>query len=469
MSASDTPLKRLLVVDDDVAVTNFLLVFFMQTERFDAVVLNDSREVLLLLEGESFDALLLDMDMPSVSGLDILARLRERGDETPVLVLTGVSDVEVAVKAMKAGAFDYLTKPVDEDHLLRVLDSAIEHGALKHDLQRLPTAPAREDLPLPKGFSRFPNRDPAMVRLFLQAEKMARSDLSIFIHGERGTGKEQLAKAIHACSALAEGPFVALDVAEQAPEQFPQAFFGQARDWAGLHEERSGFLDEAQGGTLYLDNIEQLSMPMQVRLKRLLQTGTFYRENSTRILEARVRFIVASTQDLANSEFNGNFSRDLLYHLMVNSLAVPPLRERPADIEALAEKFVLDECEARRCAAKRISGELLALLRRHPFPDNAQELKTILAASVAFTDGDLIGPSSLPPYILRRLDPAQADHWKDFRPRRLDEVQREHALRTLEFFGKDRRRTAFELGIDERALDALLPPEAPPGTGGSGT
>jgi DNA-binding NtrC family response regulator len=448
-------MKRILVVDDDVAVTNFLTVFFMQTERFDCSVINDSREVPAVLD-DAWDVFLLDMDMPNVSGVDILNILRQKGLHTPVIILTGVSDVELAVKAMKLGAFDYLTKPVDEEHLLRVIDTAIEHSSIASSVQQVPLQLKREDITHTAAFSKFQNQDPQMIRCLYQAEKIAASDLSIFIWGERGTGRETLARAIHEASRRSERPFVALDVAEQEPARFPATFFGQARDWSGTHEDMAGFLEQAEGGTLYLDNIEQLSLPMQVRLKRVIQGSEYYRENSTRILTAKVRFIVASTRDLRQPEFNEVFNRDLLYHLMVNSISIPPLRDRPVDIPILARSYLESEAELTGRPVRCIAPEVVDLLLKYPFPDNAQELRTLICAAVAYADGEELTVDDLPPYIQQKLDPDVRPQWKDFRPLRLDDVVREHVRSTLDFFGKDKDKASNELGISPERLQEIL-------------
>ena len=193
-------MNRVLIVDDDSAVTNHLKVFLMQTERYESAVVNDSRKAMEALAQAPFDAVLLDIDMPNLSGLDILQAVHDRGLGVAVVILTGVGDVDLAVRAMKLGAFDYLTKPVDEDTLLKVLDDAIEHKAIKQSISRLPADSKKEDLTHGEAFAQFPTHDPAMIRLFLEAEKMAAGDCCIFIWGERGTYKEMLARAIHSAS-----------------------------------------------------------------------------------------------------------------------------------------------------------------------------------------------------------------------------------------------------------------------------
>jgi DNA-binding NtrC family response regulator len=241
-----------------------------------------------------------------------------------------------------------------------------------------------------------------MIRLFHQAERLAASDVSVFIWGEGGTGKESIARAIHQASPRSAGPFVAVEADSQDPERFPAFFFGQARDWGGVREETPGLIEQAEGGTIFLDNIEMLTMPMQVKLKRLIQRGEYYRENSTGVRKADVRMIVASKHDLTRSHHKENFSRDLLYHLMINSIRIPPLRERTGDIPLLAGLFLEEEAER---AGKRLSGysaECMELLCRYDYPDNVQELMTIVAGAVAKEDTETITVESLPSYIRER-------------------------------------------------------------------
>ena len=189
-------MKKVLIIDDDSAVTNYFMVFLMQTDLFEPTVINDSREVESLLAKDTFDVIMLDLDMPNVTGMDILKVMRAKGLSIPVVILTGVSDVDLAVKAMKNGAFDYLTKPVDDDHLLEVLDSAMEHGAMHDTIEGMPLELTREDLNNKAVFKRLPTQDPAVIRVLHKAEKIAMGDLSVFIWGERGTGKRWMARAV---------------------------------------------------------------------------------------------------------------------------------------------------------------------------------------------------------------------------------------------------------------------------------
>jgi DNA-binding NtrC family response regulator len=449
-------MKKILIVDDDPAVTNYLMVFLMQTGLFETTVVNDSREVSGLLAGEAFDIVLLDMDMPNVSGMDILSDMRARGMDTPVVVLTGVSDVDLAVRAMKLGAFDYLIKPVDDEKLLSTLNNAMEHSVLHRTLETLPDELTRKDLQHEAAFDHFTTRDHGMIRLFHQAERLAAGDLSIFIWGESGTGKEALARAIHKASPRSGMPFVAAEADSQDPESFPAFLFGQDRTWSGSREERPGMLEEANRGTLFLNHIDALSNPMQVRLKRFIQTTEYYRENSTQIRTADVRMIVASTKDLTGPEYKDTFSRDLLYHLMINSIRMPPLRDRIGDLELIAETFLAEERQRTGRNLQGFSEDFIEYLKDYSFPGNLQELRTIIAGATAGAETSMLTVQSLPPYIHEVIERAKVVVEEDFIPRKLDAVIREHVERTLKHFGMQKEPAAKELGISVDELNRII-------------
>lgn len=448
-------LRRILIVDDDAAVTNYLTVFLMQTELFEPVVVNDSREVPDLLARERVDLVLLDMDMPGLSGLDILRQIRDDGLSIPVIILTGVSDVDLAVRAMKLGAFDYLTKPADDDKLLETIDRALEQHALNARLTQLPEGLSRDGLEHAAAFEDFISTDPGVIKLFHQAERMAVADFPIFIQGERGTGKESLALAIHSSSPWREGPFVAVDAAAIDSHKLAAELFGQVRDFRGACEDRPGFLEQAADGTLFLNSIECLSIPVQVRLRRVISDGEYYRENSTEIRRIDSRFVVSTTRDLASDDYRDTFSRDLLYHLMVNCISIPPLRERPGDIPLLSEKFLREEAESTGAACEGFLPEYLDALAKYDFPGNVEELKAIVRSCLASCSGGAIGVDCLPFYVKDRIG-AGSRQVAEPAPRPLDEMKREYAAGAVEYYCGDRALAAEALRISREELEGLL-------------
>ncbi|MCP5069359.1 MAG: sigma-54-dependent Fis family transcriptional regulator [bacterium] len=448
-------MRKLLMVDDDVAVTNHLMVFLMQTELYEPTVTNDSRNVAELLENEQFDVILLDMDMPNITGMDILKHMKEHEITTPVIILTGVNDAELAVKSLKLGAYDYITKPVDNDYLLDVLDKAIQHGSLDVTINELPEELKREDLTHEEAFSNLPTNDENMIRILHQAEKMAPGDLSIFIIGDRGTGKGSLARAIHKASTRRDGPFITVDVHALDPDRFTALFFGQVRDYGNGPEESIGFLDEASGGTLFLINIEDMPLPDQRRLNQVIKTHEFYRESSTHPQTVDLRLIAASHHDLSEERYKDRFSRELLYHLMVHSIKLPSLSERVDDIPVIAEHFLRQQAVQLGRTAKTIDPEFTSLLQRYAFPGNLQELRDIVATALLNEEGDSIGIDSLSPY-LREIIIKGGRHHSDFQPHKLANLIRGHCLATLAWCDDDRVEAALSLGIDTSELERII-------------
>ena len=447
-------MKKVLIVDDDSAVTNYFMVFLMQTDLFEPTVINDSREVETALAEDEFDVIMLDLDMPNVTGMDILKMMQAKGLNTPVIILTGVSDVDLAVKAMKKGAFDYLTKPVDDEHLLEVLNNAMEHGAMHHQIDQLPDELAREDLDNKAIFKKLPTQDPGALRVLHQAETMAQGDLGVFIWGERGTGKRWLARAIHNASPRMNKPFVALDPSSPKTGNFSVELFGRAQDWSGQFEEVAAWLEKATGGTLFINNIEYLNLSDQLRLNKVLQSGEYYRDNSTEIRKCDIRFIVASPHDLTGLKYHDTFSRDLLYHLMVNSIRIPPLRDRPDDLPLMVRYFMDMEVEKTGKSVSGCSDDLLDLIKNYSFPGNLQELREIVASAIAKTDSDTISIDSLSRYTREKI--ALGAVKNDFIPRKLAHVIKDQLRETIGYCEGDRAKAARLLDISTEQLDQHL-------------
>lgn len=445
-------LNKVLIVDDDVAVTNYFMVFLMQTEIFEPEVVNDSRLVEDLLQENHYDVIMLDLDMPNVTGMDILKMMKAKAIEIPVLILTGASDVDLAVRSMKYGAFDYLTKPVDDEHLLEVLNSAMEMGAMKQIMEELPTEVTSEDLGHQAAFKHLPTKDSNMVRLFHQAETLAEGSHSVFLWGERGSGKSWLAQAIHQASGRRDGPFVSLDCTNYPPDEFSSVLFGRAKDWSGEQESITGALCDAAGGTIFINNIEQMIPQVQLRLNHALHTGEFYCDNNTDILQCDARYIVSSTHDLTSSKFKESFSRDLLYQLMVNNLQIPALRDRPKDVPILAQYFLDEENQHNRKDIKSISPEFLELLESYSFPGNIQELRKLILSAVAATTDDVLDLDDISAYSRERL--TLGAFASTFQPRNLHETIQEQVEGTIKYCKGDLKEAARMLDISMKVMSS---------------
>ncbi|MCP4143646.1 MAG: sigma-54-dependent Fis family transcriptional regulator [bacterium] len=443
-------MKKILLVDDDVAVTNYFMVFLMQTELFDPTIENDSREVEALLDENSYDVILLDLDMPNVSGMDILKIMHAKKIDSPVIILTGVSDVDLAVKAMKHGAFDYLTKPVDEEHLLDILNSAMEQSALRNTLAELPDDLTRENLINEAAFQHMPTQNESVIRLFHKAETLASGDLSVFIWGERGSGKKWLARAMHNASTRSEMPFISLNCTSFAQNDLSVELFGRDQDWSGKVSKKSGLLKVAEGGTLFINNIEYMNPAVQQRLNNVLQQNEYSHDNSTEKIECNVRFIVASSYDLTRSVFKESFSRDLLYHLMANSLKMLPVRDRPDDIRLIAELFLEEANTLNNKQLTGISDEFVNLLQNYRFPGNMHEMRELISGAVVNADEGELASDSLSPYHRERITLG------GFTPKTMQEVMHRQAKDTISFCNNDIVKSAKILDISAEELKKLL-------------
>lgn len=383
-------MKKILVIDDDQAVLNYLNIMLLQTGAYKVTPLANSSRAFQELKQNDYDLLLLDMDMPEVSGLDILRHIREKGVDIETIVLTGVEDVELAVAAMKLGAFDYLTKPVDNDQLLKIITAVLE-GKRDRAGEAAAPAPARDALAFPEAFQEILTQDAEMLRIFQMVEKMAQPDNSILIWGESGTGKELIAKAIHRISRRRDQHFVAVNAGVFANELFASEFFGHDKGaFTGASAAKKGFLEEADKGTLFLDEIGELALPIQVKLLRVLQEGEFFRLGSTKNQKVDVRIIAATNQDLLTAIAEKRFRQDLYYRLNVARFELPPLRERKEDIPLLVQ-FFLDKYNKKNSTRARIGDGVFEALAQHDFPGNVRELENLVEQGVALSGGGVVG------------------------------------------------------------------------------
>ena len=339
-------MSRILILDDDKAVLNYFEVLLAQARRFEVEALNDSTRAFDTLASREFELLLLDMDMPEVTGMEVLRHVRQHHPGIVVIVITGVGDVELAVEAMKLGAHDYLCKPVDSGRLIACIDRALERTRMREELRAI-EAQRGPGLRLGEALKDFVTQDRKLLQTLASVEHIAHSDNNVLICGESGTGKELVARAIHQLGRRADKPFVAVNAAAFASALFDSHFFGHERGaFTGAESAKQGIFEEADGGTLLLDEIGEIELPVQSKLLRVLQSGEYFRLGSTRQRGADVRIIAATNKDLDAAIAEGRFRADLYYRLNISSVFLPPLRERKGDVALLSCYFLDRYCQA---------------------------------------------------------------------------------------------------------------------------
>ncbi|MFA7228404.1 MAG: sigma-54 dependent transcriptional regulator [Melioribacteraceae bacterium] len=449
-------MSKLLLIDDNQSVLNFLKVFLLQSGKYEIRTLQESTKAYDLLTNEKFDVLLLDMDMPEITGLDILKFISEKKINISTIVLTGVEDVDLAISAMKLGTFDYLLKPIDEEKLLNTIDSSIAsrkmYDAGIESLREL----SFKELTHRDIFKEIITNDEKMIRIFLYAEKFAMTDNSVLIWGESGSGKELIAQAIHKISDRRDKRFVAVNAGAFAQELFSSEFFGHEKGaFTGAAKEKTGFIEEADGGTLFLDEIGELSLPIQVKLLRVLQEEEFYKLGSTKNVKVNVRIIAATNKNLFEEIKNGNFRKDLFFRLNINSINIPPLRERKGDIELLANHFLEKFNMKYGRNIRSISPAVLNCLKSYSFPGNVRELMNLINSAIIVESTNELHKKSLPNYFLganncfNELD-------KGIVPQTLEEIEKTHIKIVLEFTNNNKTKASAILGISRVNLIAKI-------------
>ncbi len=438
-------MNRILVIDDDQAVLNYLKIFLLQSGSFDVATLSNSTKAYAELKNNAYDLLLLDMDMPDVTGLDILKHIQEKNIDIETIVLTGVEDVELAVAAVKLGAMEYLTKPVDNERLLRLINTALEHRNRQKTSDR-EDAVSVEDLKFKDEFKDIITQNEKMYRVFSVVEKMAQTDNSVLIWGESGTGKELIARAIHQISKRRTHNFIAVNAGAFANELFASEFFGHSQGaFTGAATNKRGLVEEADKGTLFLDEIGELALPIQVKLLRVLQEGEFFRLGSTKNLKVDVRIVAATNKNLHEEIKKGNFRKDLFYRLNMNSVYLPPLRERKGDASLLANHFLSIFCKTNGKKIQKISEGAMKLLTHYGYPGNVRELMNIVNSGVIIESTGELRKKSLPNYFLE-------NGFGDVSLKSLEEVENEHIRKVLAYMEGNRTKASQILGISRISL-----------------
>jgi two-component system response regulator AtoC len=440
-----TPQRPLtvLIVEDDANLRAALgaLISREGAVTHDAATLEEARK--RLAEG-AFDAALVDLTLPDGSGLDLLGDPDAQGSPE-YIVVTGDGTAETAVQALRRGALDYLTKPVDRSRLRSVLANVQRTRGLKHEVVGL-----RGQLREFGRFGRLVGRSEAMQKVYELIERVAPTDAGVFVSGESGTGKELVAETIHLLSRRSASAFVAVNCGAMAPTLIESELFGHEKGaFTGADRRRIGYFERASGGTLFLDEITEMPQELQVKLLRVLEAGAITRVGATDPTPVRVRTLAASNRDPAEAVAKGQLREDLLYRLNVFPIELPPLRVRGEDPSLLAEHF-LEQLNARESTRKRFTRGALSRLQALSWPGNVRELKNAVERAAILAD-ETIEAAALPcPQV---EDPIADDATLEVRVGTpIGDVERRVILATLESLGGNKRRTADVLGISLKTL-----------------
>jgi len=442
-------MSRILIVDDETAILETLQIL-LRREGFTVTATQSGREALELLDEFRPDVVVSDIRMPGVSGLDLLAAIRERDPDLPVILMTAQASLQSAMQAVNQGAFYYLQKPFGNDELVALCRRASETRTLKAENRALRRAIGRRD----DGNIRRPvGKNRAFLEVLKLAETVAPADSTVLITGESGTGKEVLARYIHSLSERANGPFVSINCGALPENLLESELFGHVKgSFTGAVRDRDGLLVAAGGGTFFLDEVGEMPPSLQVKLLRALQEREVVPVGATEPIAIDVRIIAATNRDLEGEVRRGAFRSDLYYRLNVISLHLPPLRERATDIPLLAEHFlqVFSEREGGK-RRLRLSEAALECLKRYDWPGNTRELENALERAAVLTRGEVIDVDALPARIVEERPQPLVDERPPENPT-LEVIERAYIFWVLQSEGGNKARAAEVLGIDPSTL-----------------
>ncbi len=435
-----------LVVDDDEA-TRVALEKGLTLEGHDVVACASGPEALRAIAEKDVELVITDLVMSEMTGLALLEQVHARRPDVPVVVCTGYGTIESAVEAIRKGASDYLTKPVDLGTLAVVVERALRTSALSAENRTL-----RQQLLDRHEFHGITGRSSAIVSVCEAVEMAAPTDVTVLVRGESGTGKEVVARAIHSLSRRSEQPLVIVDCAAMADSLIESELFGHERGaFTGADRRRAGKLEVADGGTVLLDEIGELTLTAQTRLLRFLQDHTFERVGSTTLIHADVRVIVATNRSLEEMISEGRFREDLYYRLNVIAIEVPPLRDRPEDVELLAQIFVRTLALEHGLDAPRLHKSAIAALRTYGWPGNVRELRNLCESLVVTASDTVVTSGNLPPSVVGRRA-ATPDGGLLDGTHSLAEIERHAIFQTLIAVHGNKAEAARVLGIGLKTL-----------------
>jgi two-component system, NtrC family, response regulator HydG len=436
--------KESILAVDDAASTLEVLQRNLSAQGYRVFVAQSVPEAIKILEATPVDLVITDLRMPGVTGLDLIRHVRENCKQTEVMMITGYPTVEGAVQAVKTGAEEYLTKPFTDEELLSAVGRAMD----KLHLRRAAQSQGQQRQPAGHGLI---GESEAIRNVFDMIARAASTSATVLILGESGTGKELIARAIHYNSLRSSAPFVPVNCGAIPEQLLESELFGHVRGaFTGATETRAGFFQTADGGTIFLDEISETSLSMQVKLLRVLQEKEVCMVGSTRSRKVDVRIVSSTNKDLLGLVKKGVFREDLFFRLNVITIDIPPLRERGDDILLLAHHFARQFSEERGKSAPCFSDEALQVLRNYHWPGNVRELENVIQRLIVMTDGNLIEVPDLP--SLMRFSALRKEGFN----RTLAEVEAEHIRNVLASVEDNKTKAAEILGIDRKTLREKL-------------
>jgi len=446
---TSAPGAAVLLVDDQRAQAD-ALAELLRTEGYETFVAYDVDTGLRVLGENAVDAVVADMVLPGMDGIDFLMMVRERWPAVPFVIVTGYGTIDSAVEATRRGAYEYLTKPVDPDRLLRTVALALERRRLEIENEDLRTRLFEK-----YSFDRIIGRSKAMQEIYDLIARIAPTNASVLIHGESGSGKELIADSIHYNSRRRDKPFVKLNCAALAEGVLESELFGHEKGaFTGAVRRHRGRFEQADGGTLFLDEVADIPPATQVKLLRVIEDGVFQRVGGSENLHADVRIIAATHTRLEEAVTQRRFREDLYYRLKVVTVEVPPLRERAEDIPLLVNAFIREFNDKNHLNIEGVDDEVIWLFRAYGWPGNVRELRNVVESMAVMAHGNRLTKADIPPNVRRSVEEVRDDNVRV--GAKLAAVERYMIEATLKELGGNRTKAAKVLGIGLRTLQRKI-------------
>jgi two-component system response regulator PilR (NtrC family) len=451
-----TTAANILVVDDERSMRE-LLDYMLSKEGYAIDLAANGRTAVEKIQAADYDLVLTDIRLGDITGLDVLRAAKQKNPNTVVVMISAYASTETAVEAMNEGAYDYVPKPFDNDELKNTLANALERRTLDVDRQI-----AEDELKQTVHFGKIVGSSPRMLHIYQMVRQVAKTRTNVLITGESGTGKELIARAIHDNSERADEPFVPINCGGIPENLMESEFFGHKKgSFTGATQDKKGLLETAHGGTIFLDEVGELGLPMQVKLLRAVQERVFRCVGGTQDISVDIRIISATNKHLEDEVIAGKFREDLFYRLNVIEIKVPPLRERKGDLKILTQHFIEKFAKEMGKEVTKVSSYAIDLLKRYNFPGNVRELENLIERSVALSNTNILLPDSLAMSIHKRrwiegvenkrFDVDEVAHGVSL-DNILADIERAYLTKALECSSGNKNKAADLLGITFRSF-----------------